>query len=177
MTHPRKVNRPAHPSLPCEGGCSCGDVRYRLLAKPLIVHGCHCSLCQRQTGSAFAINALVEADRVEVLSGDIEVIKVATPSGQGQTIARCARCRVAVWSCYLRHELKENIRFLRVGTLDDPNLFPPDIHIFTSTKLAWVDLPNGAPEVAKFYKTEGVWPRDSLMRRAKLLEIAGKASQ
>ncbi len=161
-----------HISLPCEGGCTCGNVRYRLLAKPLIVHGCHCSLCQRQTGSAFAINALVEAENVEVLSGDIDVLKVTTPSGLGQTIARCAKCRVAVWSCYHRHELNERIRFLRVGTLDDPKQFPPDIHIFTSTKPPWLPLPKDVPAVAEFYKIGETWSRDSLARRAKLLEAA-----
>ena len=161
-----------HISLPREGGCTCGNVRYRLLATPLIVHGCHCRLCQRQTGSAFAINALVETHNVEVLSGDINVEKVTTPSGKGQSIARCAKCRVAVWSCYHRHQLNERIRFLRVGTLDDPTPFPPDIHIFTSTKLPWLSLPKNAPAVAEFYRLEKTWSRGSLARRAKLLEMA-----
>lgn len=157
-------------SLPCEGGCTCGSVRYRLLATPLIIHGCHCSLCQRQTGSAFAINALVEAENVEVLSGDIDRLKVMTPSGLGQSIARCAKCHVAVWSYYHKHELNERIRFLRVGTLDDPTPFPPDVHIFTSTKLPWLSLPKGVPAVARFYKVTETFSHDSLARRAKLLE-------
>lgn len=157
-------------SLPCEGGCTCGQVRYRLLATPLITHGCHCSLCQRQTGTAFAINALVEAENIEVLSGDIESLKVASPSGQGQTITRCATCRVAVWSCYHRHEMNERIRFLKVGTLDDPTPFPPDIHIFTSTKLPWLLLPKDVPAVAEFYRIGETWSHDSLARRAKVLK-------
>ena len=157
-------------SLPYEGGCTCGQVRYRLLATPLITHGCHCSLCQRQTGTAFAINALVEAENIEVLSGDVESLKVASPSGQGQTITRCATCHVAVWSCYHRHELNERIRFLKVGTLDDPTPFPPDIHIFTSTKLPWLLLPKDVPAVAEFYRIGETWSHDSLARRAKVMK-------
>lgn len=157
----------------CEGGCGCGHVRYRVLSKPMVVHCCHCRNCQRQTGAAFALNALIEADRVEVTAGEVDVIRVQTPSGNGQTIARCPKCRVAVWSNYHMGGLRERIRFIRVGTLDNPDLMPPDVHIFTSTKQPWVRFPEGARTAAIFYKYEDTWSPDSLGRRAALLDAAG----
>ena len=105
-----------------EGGCTCGHVRYRMTSAPLVVHGCHCTWCQRQTGSAFAVNALIEADRVELLQGDVVDVTVPSPSGKNQRISRCPNCQVALWSCYLvmRGGLGELVRFIRVGTLDEP---------------------------------------------------------
>ena len=158
-----------------EGGCTCGEIRYEILAKPLIVHCCHCRWCQRQTGSAFAVNALFEADHVNLTKGDVEILAVASPSGKGQTIARCQSCRIAVWSNYYMGGLREFIRFIRVGTLDMPDIMPPDVHIFTSTKQPWVQLPEGANVVDQFYKYEEIWSAHSLARRQALLKDAGLA--
>ena len=83
-----------------EGGCTCRQVRYRLTSKPMFVHCCHCRWCQRETGTAFALNAMIEADRVETLAGDVEVVDTPSNSGRGQRISRCPRCRIAVWSNY-----------------------------------------------------------------------------
>jgi len=153
--------------LPFEGGCTCRAVRYRMTAKPLFVHCCHCRWCQRETGSAFALNAMIEADRVELLQGEIEVVGIPSASGKGQKVSRCARCRIALWSTY--GGAGEAIRFVRVGTLDDPDRLPPDIHIYTSSKQPWVVLPPGAPAVPEFYRAKDTWPRESLERRAALL--------
>lgn len=147
-----------------EGGCSCGHVRYRLKSDPLIVHGCHCSLCQTQTGSAFVINALIESDRVEILKGDIEVIETPSPSGSGQMIARCPKCRVAVWSNYNMFIPGDRVRFVRVGSLDNPNRCPPDVHIYTSTKLDWVILPEGDQVAEEFYEFGTTWSPESKAR-------------
>jgi len=155
-----------------EGGCSCGHVRYEATSEPLIVHGCHCSWCQTQSGSAFAINALIEADRVKVLHGEVEVIETPSPNGPGQMIARCPKCKVAVWSNYNMFMPGDRIRFLRVGTLDDPNLIPPDIHIFTTTKQEWVILPPEDQVVDAFYDTETTWSAKSLKR----LEVVKQAA-
>lgn len=155
-----------------EGGCTCGHVRYSVESKPLIVHCCHCSMCQRQNGSAFAVNALIEADRVRLLQGDIAEITVPSPSGNGQVIARCPKCQVAVWSNYLifyKGILGEAIRFIRVGTLDDPSKMPPDIHIYTSSKQPWLVLPPDAQVVEEYYVTQDVWPKESLDRMAAML--------
>jgi len=156
-----------------EGGCTCGHVRFRGTSGALIVHCCHCRWCQRQTGSAFALNALIEADRVALLTGEVEEILTASPSGKGQTIARCPKCKVAVWSNYHMGGLKERIRFIRVGTLDTPDILPPDVHIFTTTKQPWVVLPANARAFSTFYKYETTWSDDSLTRRSALMEAAG----
>ena len=145
-----------------EGGCTCGAVRYRLKAKPLFVHCCHCTWCQRETGSAFAVNAFIEASEVEFLKGDPVPTTLPSLSGKGQVIWRCPDCGVTVWSNYAGAGPKFN--FVRVGTLDEPSRAPPDIHIYTSTKLPWVALPDGVPAVAEFYKPADYWPAESMAR-------------
>jgi hypothetical protein len=150
-----------------EGGCTCRRVRYRLMSRPLVVHCCHCRWCQRETGSAFAINAMIEADRVVALAGEPEVVMTPTLSGKGQKIARCPTCRVAVWSNYAG--AGDRIRFVRVGTLDEPDRLPPDIHIFTTSKQPWVILPEGAPAVPEYYDRDRVWRPESLARRKALM--------
>ncbi|MEX0958389.1 MAG: GFA family protein [Burkholderiales bacterium] len=146
-----------------DGGCTCRFVRYRMRSKPLFVHCCHCTWCQRETGSAFAINALIESDRVEILDGDPETILTPSASGKGQKIARCPHCHVAVWSHYAG--AGDSIRFVRVGTLDAPNRFPPDIHIYAASKQPWVVIPHEAKVVAEYYKASEYWPQESLERR------------
>jgi len=150
-----------------EGGCTCRLVRYRMLTKPMFVHCCHCTWCQRETGTAFALNAMIEADRVELLQGEVEVINTPSNSGKGQKISRCPKCRIALWSNY--SGAGDAVRFVRVGTLDEPGRFPPDIHIFTSTKQPWVMLPAGTPAVPEYYKASERWPKESLERRAALM--------
>lgn len=157
-----------------EGGCACGHIRYRMESPPMIVHCCHCSWCQRQNGSAFAVNALIEADRVQILQGDVVEVTVPSPSGKNQRIARCPKCQVAVWSYYLAMHggVGELIRFIRVGTLDHPDLVPPDVHIYTSTKAPWLTLPSDALAVEAFYKVDEVWSEESLRRRQALSHAA-----
>ena len=145
-----------------EGGCACGAVRYRLTAKPMFVHCCHCSDCQRQTGSAFVINALIETDRIRLLSGAPAPVGVPTESGRPHDIHRCPTCGVAVWSEYGGLSV---VRFVRVGTLDDPTRVPPDVHIYTRSKLPWIQLPAGVPSFEAYYKSSEVWPADALARR------------
>lgn len=149
-----------------DGGCTCRFVRYRMSSRPLFVHGCHCRWCQRETGASFALNALIEADRVRLLHGEVEIIDTPSNSGRGQRIARCPRCRVAVWSNYAG--AGDSLRFVRVGTLDDPDRFPPDIHIFTESRQPWLVLPPGTPVVPEYYKASDHWPKDSLERMAAL---------
>jgi hypothetical protein len=150
-----------------EGGCTCGAVRYRVLAAPMFVHCCHCTWCQRETGTAFALNAMIEAERVELLGGEPLVVDTPSNSGKGQKISRCPRCYVAVWSNYGGGG--DAVRFIRVGTLLDPGRFPPGAHIFTSTKLPWVVLPAGTPSFPEYYNSKETWPKESLARREALL--------
>src|SRR5580658_6219253 len=117
------------------GGCACAAVRYRLATAPMFVHCCHCRDCQRQTGSAFVLNALIETDRIALRGGDPRPISVPTDSGRLHRIFRCPTCQTAVWSEYGGVAA---LRFVRVGTLDDPSKLPPDVHIYTRSKLPWV---------------------------------------
>jgi hypothetical protein len=143
-----------------EGGCSCGAVRYRLASEPMFVHCCHCLNCQRQTGSAFVINLLIEAERVELLSGEPAPVDVPRDDGSAQRIYRCPACRVAVFSEYGRPE----VRFVRGGTLDDPSSVAPDVHIYTRSKLPWVELPESVPAFEVYYDAKTLWPPPSLER-------------
>lgn len=149
-----------------EGGCTCRAVRYRMTGKPMFVHCCHCRWCQRETGTAFALNAMIEADRVELLSGAPEVVNTPSNSGKGQKIARCPTCKIALWSNYAG--AGDKIRFVRVGTLDESDRLPPDIHIFTASMQPWVTLPPGSHRVPEYYDREKVWPAESLERRRKV---------
>jgi hypothetical protein len=154
-------------AFPLAGGCDCRTIRYRLETRPLIVHCCHCRWCQRETGASFALNAMIEAERVTLLAGEPEIVDTPSASGRGQKIARCPKCRVAVWSHYPGGGTA--VSFVRVGTLDHPDVLPPDIHIYTSSRQPWVVLPPGIPAVPEYYDREQVWPKESLARRETLL--------
>jgi hypothetical protein len=149
-----------------EGGCACGAVRYRLEAAPMFVHCCHCRDCQRQTGSAFVLNALIETDRIALLAGDPEPVPVPTDSGRPHDIWRCKGCRTALWSNYGG---RAKLRFVRVGTLDDPTTLTPDVHIYTRSKLPWIRLPEGVPAFEAYYDSQSLWPPASLERRRAIL--------
>ena len=146
---------------PLEGGCTCGAVRYRLASEPMVVHCCHCRSCQNQSGSAFVVNLLIEADRVEVTAGAPQSVDAPRDDGGAQVIHRCPRCQVALFSQYS----SPHVRYVRAGTLDDPAAITPDVHIFTRSKVGWVTLPEGAPAFDVFYDDpSAVWPADGLRR-------------
>ena len=154
-------------TYPLEGGCTCRAVRYRMTTAPMIVHCCHCRWCQRESGASYALNALIEADRVNLLGFAPDAVAAPSNSGRGQTILRCPTCRVAVWSHYAG--AGPRISFIRVGTLDTPDVLEPDVHIFTSSKQPWVVLPLGARAFPEYYRSEEVWSADSLARRRAVL--------
>jgi hypothetical protein len=145
-----------------EGGCACGAVRYRLRGAPMFVNCCHCRECQRQTGSAFVINAVIETDRIEPLAGKPEPVPVPTGSGRPHDIYRCPKCQTALWSDYGK---RPALRFVRVATLDEPAKLPPDANIYIRSKLPWVKLPDGVPAFAEYYDMKALWPAASLARR------------
>ena len=155
------------PTTAFEGRCTCGAVRYRMTSAPLFVHCCHCRWCQRETGASFALNAMIEADRVVLLEGEPELVHTPSNSGLGQKIARCPVCRIALWSNYAG--AGDAVRFVRVGTLNEPDRLPPDIHIFTASKQPWVVLAAGTPAVEEYYDRKAYWPPASLARRDALL--------
>jgi hypothetical protein len=145
-----------------EGGCACRVVRYRLESEPMFVNCCHCRDCQKQTGSAFVINALIETSRVTVLSGETKPSAMPTESSRPHEIHRCSACGTAVWSHYGG---LVTVRFVRVGTLDDPSHLTPDVHIYVRSKLPWIVLPDGAPSFEAYYDAKKLWPAASLERR------------
>jgi hypothetical protein len=149
-----------------DGGCFCGAVRYRLTSAPMFVHCCHCTDCQSQTGGAFAINAIIEADRVEILKGAPGPTEMPTNSGRPHDIYRCPKCRIAVWSDYGRRKV---MLFVRVSTLDQRHAIKPDVHIFTRSKVPWVILPEGVRAFDVYYDMQKEWPAESLARREALL--------
>jgi hypothetical protein len=154
-----------------EGGCACGEVRYRLTSDPIVVHCCHCRWCQRESGTAFALNAVIEADRVERVTGMPERVDTPSASGKGQPVLRYPSCKVAVWSHYAG--AGEKACFIRVGTLDEPGTCPPDVHIFTDSKQLWVILPEGAESFSSFYSGKDVmriYGEDGAMRWRALKE-------
>ena len=146
-------------AMPHDGGCSCGKVRYRLSADPMRVHACHCRQCQRVTGSAFVLNALIEKDAVELLSGSPISVRF---DGTVHTAYFCQDCGTYVWSHY-----GGRFRccwFVRVGTLDNPDAFPPDVHIFTASKQPWLSIPDDASQFSESYELATIWPDRSLRR-------------
>ena len=145
-----------------DGGCACGSVRYRLTSSPMFVHCCHCLNCQRQTGSAFVINMLIESDRVELVQGAPVPVAVPRDDGSSHLIFRCPQCQVAVWSEYGG---RSEFRFVRAGTLDRPSGVSPDVHIFVRSKLPWVKLPEAVPAFDIYYDASKLWPAESLARR------------
>jgi hypothetical protein len=147
-------------NVPLDGGCSCGAVRYRLTSDPLFVHCCHCLNCQRQTGSAFVINLLIETDRVDLFAGEPQPVDVPRDDGSTQRVFRCPTCQVAVYS----HYGHPGVSFVRAGTLDQPSSVTPDVHIFTRSKVSWVALPESTPAFDLYYDSKTLWPAASLER-------------
>src|SRR5262245_42244668 len=150
------------------GGCACGKVRYQLLAEPMCVHCCHCTDCQRHTGSAFVLNAIIETSAIKILRGKLRAVPVPRAYGP-HDIYRCPKCNVALWSNYGH---RPQIQFVRVGTLDHPSAIRPDIHIYTETKVPWLKLPKGIPAFRQYYELKKVWPPKSQQRLKRALATA-----
>jgi hypothetical protein len=146
-----------------EGGCACQAVRYRIEGAPMFVNCCHCSDCQTESGTAFAVNAMFEADRVVLTKGAPEAVMLPTASGKGQQVWRCPDCHVALWSNY-GGDTRDALRFVRVGTLDNAAALPPNAHVYTRSKLPWVGLPEGVPAFEGYYRPKDVWPQESQER-------------
>lgn len=153
--------------FPIEGGCDCKTIRYRMESRPLFVHCCHCKWCQRESGASFALNAMIESDVVINLGAEPDLVRTPSESGLGQLIARCPKCKIAVWSNYAA--AGPVVKFVRVGTLDNPDVCPPEIHIFTQSKQPWVQIPENIPAVPEYYNRQEFWPLESLKRREAML--------
>ena len=154
-----------------EGGCACGAVRYRLTAPPLIVHTCHCRDCQKQTGSAFVLNMWIEKNCVDADHNLPKSLMLTAGSGKPHEVFYCGNCATRLWSKY--HAAPGDTLLVRVGTLDHPEQVTPDVHIFTRSKLPWLQLPPDVPAFPAFYKIPEVWPAASQERLRR--NIAGQS--
>lgn len=132
-----------------QGGCACGAIRYALATAPYVVHCSHCTDCQREGGSAFAVNAVIETTRFSTTGPAPLVDHLASASGRGQTVMRCPQCHTALWSHY--GGVGDKAAFVRAGTLDDPARCPPSVHVFARSKAPWVALDPATPAFAVFY--------------------------
>jgi hypothetical protein len=150
-----------------EGGCVCGAIRYTLTAAPMIIHACHCRDCQKLTGSALAINLWIERKFVAPSGPEPVAFRHTAGSGKPHDVFRCGACGTALWSKY--HAAPGDTVLLRGGTLDDPASVKPDVHIFTRSKLPWLDLSKDARVFDAFYKIDEVWPPESLARWRELI--------
>jgi hypothetical protein len=162
------------PARRYDGGCACGHVRYRMHAAPMFVHACHCTRCQRETGGPFAHHAMIEFTAFSVLQGEPEFVLVPTDTGNKHWVARCPVCFTAMWN---EHGSRKAItRYVRVGTLDEPNRFPPLAHIYVRSMQSWLRLEDGAPQFAAGYDATTTWSQDSLARyeQAKSARAAGQ---
>ena len=144
------------------GRCTCGEVEFRLHADPLVVHACHCTWCQRDSGSAFALNGMIETRHIEVLAGSPVARELPSASGKGQRVMACPSCGVALWASY--HGTGPKFSYVKMGTLDETSDVRPDVHIFTSTKQAWLDLPGDVPVFEGFYRRSEVWRPEAYAR-------------
>jgi len=145
-----------------KGRCTCGAIRYALAAKPLIVHACHCLDCQRMTGGPFVINLWIEAKHVRATGAEPQSHRLKGGSGKRHDVFFCGTCGTYVWSRY--QVVPGDCLFVRAGTLDDPSVVQPDVHIFTRSKVPWLALPEGARTFKSIYKLDRVWPAESLAR-------------
>ena len=147
------------------GGCTCGDIRYTILDEPIFTHACHCTLCQRYTASAFVVHSPIETKNLIVNSGSLTETPGPSGSGKGHIIKRCSNCGDQIYSHFGGNEM---MAVLKTTTLDDPNRFPPQAHIFVKSKLKWLELGGTIPKFDEYYDREEVYPKESLERRKKL---------
>jgi hypothetical protein len=153
-----------------QGGCTCGLVRYRLKKKPITVNACHCRFCQRLSGSAFALNAMIETEYVEMIGkGEPELIHIPTDLSERTRAWRCPTCSVLLFNDHML--MNENIRFVRVGTLEEGERLPPDAHYFVSRKHPWIVVPDNVPAFDTIPTNGGgpELPAEAKMRMARAL--------
>ena len=150
------------------GGCSCDQIRYELLAEPMFTHCCYCHLCQQITGSAFITNTLIEGANFKLTSGKLAPFKGASGSGRGHCIKRCPDCGDPIVSYFGDTEY---LAVCKAGSLDDPNLAPPEAHVFVDSKVDWLQIPDSTPSFKKFYNFKETWPAAAYLRLQKIRKL------
>ena len=125
-------------SAPYEGGCLCGQVRWRAVAEPVNVRVCHCRNCQKATAGPFFARAIF-------LAKDFERRGATTSWASSPRVERlsCARCGTPVFSAPIDPPARIGVA---LASFDDPEAVPPQMHIWVSEKLSWVRIDDGLPQ-------------------------------
>ncbi|MET0364862.1 MAG: GFA family protein [Sphingobium sp.] len=132
--------------LPLTGSCNCGKVRYELHAQPFIVAACHCANCRKQSGAAHSVNLAMAAKAVTI-TGDLSSYEDhGEDSGQPVLREFCGHCGSPIRST---PAATPKMVAIKAGTLDDPNPYPPTVHIWTSSAVSWANIPADAPRFEK----------------------------
>ncbi len=152
------------------GGCSCGEVRYRLGNPPLFVHACHCLDCQKASGSAFGITTIVLESDLRFDQGKLVSERIAAH----RTTFLCESCEDVIYRTATNHPATA---LLRSRTLDDMRVLEINAHIWTKEKHAWLELPAHVPQFEEGYDRNKAWPQDSLERLRIELRKLPKAPQ
>lgn len=144
------------------GSCFCGAVRYQLLTPPLFCYACHCSDCQKATGSVFACFTTIEAEHlVSIGATTPHLTRRVRPSGLVRVAASCPQCGTILWAGGDKDPVTTDVR---TGTLDHPELMEPDLHAYIESKIPWIELPAGARTCKGAYDFRTAWPKSSLKR-------------
>lgn len=124
------------PVLPLTGGCPCGAVRYAISAFPLFLYACHCTDCQRQSGSAFALNMPVATEAFRVVAGTPTGWRRLAPSGATVVSWFCGDCGGRINGERIG---RPELTVVRAGTLDDTSWLSPGAHFYTRSAHAGSD--------------------------------------
>ena len=155
--------------FPAEGGCDCRAVRYRLGVAPLFVHCCHCRWCQREIGLGVRAQRDDRGGPRHAAGGEPELVDTPSASGAGQQIARCPRCRVAVWSHYVGRRPGAEVRSRRHARRPRPAAARhPHLH---GVEAALGRAAAGVPAVPEYYDRKQHWPAASLARWQAVLPL------
>ncbi|WP_347912027.1 GFA family protein [Pseudomonas grandcourensis] len=119
------------------GSCLCGNVQYSTLAAPLMTAVCHCSDCQKQSGSAFSVNVLVPTEGFEVEGRSLS--SYASNGGSGLPVRRffCSTCGSALYSAITT---MPGLFAVKAGTLSDTSAPTPALHMFCASAQPWVAI-------------------------------------
>ncbi len=128
------------------GGCQCGNIRYEVVGIPKQLVVCHCTDCQRQSGSAFGMTLVVNEADFRLTQGEPKTFASKSHTGRAKLGAFCPECGTRI---YHKPEWRKGTVSVKPGTLDDTRWLKPDMHLWTSSKQTWVTIPEGVKAYEK----------------------------
>tara|TARA_B100000579_G_scaffold278075_1_gene230015 strand:- start:122 stop:604 length:483 start_codon:yes stop_codon:yes gene_type:complete len=153
-----------------KGGCICGQVKYYITEKPLFTQACHCKDCKVLTGSSYVVNSSVLENTLFV-EGEVSSTELKAGSGASCKTYFCNKCGAYVYADY---DSAFKRLTLRTKTLNNPENFPPQVHIFTKDKDPWLNLSKDVTCFEEMYDPKKIWPEESLKRYSKYLKDSSK---